>query len=197
MTRTSIRTLITGSVAAAALAAVAFGSVAQAAGNGGIRNCVDITGKQLGQAGCYEKVWAGDAEYRMTFSNVTFSGNTPKALDPFYVLAPQTGTPQGAPPNTFPHDHVTRDLPAHNGGTYSTKLQGYFVLCSGQGIVSGACAFDWTAPDGVNTLPFAKSVDGRPLTSSEAIESAAAAGDLVLIDLGPTAVVVGSFNQNR
>jgi hypothetical protein len=196
MTRTSIRTLITGSVAAAALAAVAIGGAAQAA-DGGLRNCVDITGKQLGQAGCYENVWVGGAEHRMTFSNVKFSGNTPKDLDPFYVLAPQTATPQGAPPNTFAHDHVTRDLPAHNGGTYSTKLQGFFVLCSGQGIVSGACAFDWTAADGVNTMPFAKSVNGRPLTSSAAIESAAAAGDLFLINLGPTAVVVGSFNQNQ
>ena len=197
MTRPSIRTLLSGSVAAAALAAVAIGGAAQAAGGTGIRNCVDITGKQLGQAGCYEDVWAGGAEHRMTFSNVKFSGSTPKDLEPFYVLAPQTASPQGAPPNTFAHDHVTRDLPAHNGGTYSTKLQGYFVLCSGQGIASGACAFDWTAPDGVNQMPLAKSVDGHPLTSSEAIESAAADGNLVLINLGPTGVIVGSFNQNQ
>jgi len=197
MTSTSIRTLITGSIAAGALAAVAFGGAAQAADGGGLRNCVDVTGKQIGQTGCYELVWAGDAEYRMTFSNVKFSGNTPNALDPFYVLAPQTDRPQGAPPNTFPHDHVTRDLPAHNGGTYSTKLPGYFVLCSADGIQTAACTFDWTAPDGVNALPFAKSVHGQPLTSSAAIESAAAAGDLVLIDLGPTGVIVGSFNQNQ
>jgi hypothetical protein len=197
MNRPTIRRLVTASVAAAALAIVAIGGAVNAADGGGIRNCVDITGRQLGQAGCYEHVWAGGAEYRMTFSNVTFSGATPKDLDPFYVLAPQTDEPQGAPPNTFAHDHVTRDLPAHNGGTYSTKLQGVFVLCSGQGIATGACAFEWTAPDGVNPLPFAKSVHGRPLTSSDAIESAAHDGDLVLIDLGPSAVIVASFNQNR
>jgi hypothetical protein len=197
MNRTRIRTLISGSVAAAALAIVAFGGAAQAADGGGIRNCVDVTGKQIGQSGCYELVWAGDVEHRMTFSNVKFSGNTPQDLDPFYVLAPQTDRPQGAPPNTFPHDHVTRDVPAHNGGTYSTKLQGYFVLCSGQGIATGACTFEWTAPDGVNALPFASSVDGHALTSSEAIESAAADGDLFLVNLGPTGVIVGSFNQNQ
>jgi hypothetical protein len=43
-------------------------------------------------------------------------------------------------------------------------------------------------------MPFAKSVDGHDLTSTDAIESAAAAGDLVLVNLGPTAVIVGSIS---
>jgi hypothetical protein len=196
MSQFKLGTLARGAVAAIAIGAIAIGT-AQAADNGGIRNCVDVTGKQLSQVGCYEMVWAGGVEYRMTFSNVRFAGNTPKDLDAFYVLAPQTDAPQGAPPNTFPHDHVVRDLPAHNGGSYTTKLQGYFVLCSGQGLVSGACVADWTAPGGPAVLPFAKTVDGRPLTSTEAIESAATAGDLVLVNLGPTAVIVGSINANQ
>jgi hypothetical protein len=197
MTHTTIRTLIAGTVAAAALVVMTIGGTALAADGSGIRNCVDVTGKQINQVGCYEKVWADGVEYRMTFSNVTFSGNTPLGLDGFYVLAPQTGTPQGAPPNTFPHDHVVRDLPAHSGGSYTTKLQGYFVLCSGQGLTTGACVADWTAPGGPDVLPFAKTIGGRPLTSTETIESAAAAGDLVLVNLGPTAVIVGSINANQ
>ena len=69
-------------------------------------------------------------------SNQGFDGATRRELDPFYVLAPQTSAAQGYPPNTFAHDHVVRDIPAGNGGTFSVRLQGIFVLCSGQGIVS-------------------------------------------------------------
>jgi len=192
MSQLKLGTLARGAVAAIAIGAIAIGT-AQAADNGGIRNCVDITGKQANQVGCYEKVWSGGVEYRMTFSNVKFSGNTPTALDPFYVLAPQRAEAQGYSP-TFLHDHVSRVAPKDNGGTYSTKLQGYFVLCSGQGLTSGSCVPFWTAPAG-DPLPFAKTVDGHDLTSTDAIESAAAAGDLVLVNLGPNAVIVGSFSD--
>src|ERR1700675_4458864 len=92
------------SVAALALAVIA----APAVGAAGLRNCVDVAGPQSGRVGCYEDVWADGTQYRMTFSNTRFTGATPKELDPFYVLAPQTDKPQGAPPNTFPHDHVVR-----------------------------------------------------------------------------------------
>lgn len=197
MIHTNLGTLVRGAVATAAIAVMAIGAPALAADGGGLRNCVDVTGKQIGQVGCYEQVWSGGSEYRMTFSNVKFSGSTPQDLDAFYVLGPQTASPQGAPPNTFPHDHVVRDLPAHNGGSYSTKLQGFFVLCSGQGLVSGACVAEWTSPGGPTVLPFARTVGGHALTSTGAIESAAAAGDLVLVDLGPAAVVVGSINANQ
>jgi hypothetical protein len=195
MKRTALRTLLSGTVAAAALVAITIGGTAQAADGGGLRNCVDVAAKQANQVGCYERVWAGGLEYRMTFSNVKFSGSTPQGLDAFYVLAAQTGSPQGAPPKTFSHDHVVRDLPAHNQGTYTVKLQGFFVLCSGQGIASGACVLTWTAPDGVNQLPFATTVHGHPLTSTAAIESAAAAGDVVLVNLGPGGVIVGSISE--
>jgi len=194
MKRTTIRNVVTGTVAAAALATMAIGAV-QAAGGGGIRNCVDITGKAVNRVGCYEDVWSGGTEYRMTFSNLTFSGSTPKDLDAFYVLAAQTDRPQGAPPNTFAHDHVVRDIPKANGGTYTTKLQGYFVFCSGQGLVSGACVADWESIGGPDPVPFAKRVDGHPLTSADAIESAAAAGDVTLVNLGPSAVIVASISR--
>jgi hypothetical protein len=193
MNRTKIRTVITSTLAAAALAAMAMGAV-QAADGGGIRNCVDIAGKQFNRVGCYENVWSGGVEYRMTFSNTQFAGNTPQPLEPFYVLAAQTSRPQGAPPNTFAHDHVVRNVPKANGGSYTTKLQGYFVFCSGQGLISGACVAGWESIGGPDPVPFAKTVNGHALTSTEAIESAAAAGDVTLVNLGPSAVIVGTVS---
>jgi hypothetical protein len=182
-------------IATMALAGMAAGlATAPTADAAGLRNCVDIGGPQSGRVGCYELVWAGGIEYRMTFSNQHLTGATPKQLDAFYVLAPQTGRPQGAPPNTFPHDHVVRDVPAQNHGTYTVQLQGFFVLCSGQGIVSGACVPSWTSIGGPDPLPFAATVDGHALTSAEAIESAAHAGNLALINLGPDAVIVGTIS---
>jgi len=190
--RTRLRTLITGTVAASALVVMAIAGTAQAADGGGLRNCVDIAGKGANLVGCYEKVWSGGTEYRMTFSNLSFSGSAPQDLDGFYVTAPQRAEAQGYSP-AFLHDHTVRDIPAHNGGTYTTKLQGYFVLCTGQGLASSACVPLWTSPAGP-PLPFAKSVNGQDLTSTDAIESAAAAGDVALVNLGPSAVIVGSIS---
>jgi hypothetical protein len=183
-------------IATLSLAAVALAIVAAPAGAAGLRNCVDVAGPQSGRAGCYEDVWANGAQYRMTFSNTRFTGTTPKALDPFYVLVPQTDKPQGAPPNTFPHDHVVREVPVQNHGQYSVQLQGFFVLCSGQGLVSGACVPSWTAA-GPDPLPFAKTVDGHALTSTGAIEAAADAGNVALINLGPGAVIVGAITGSN
>ncbi|HEX2756386.1 MAG TPA: hypothetical protein VHM48_13030 [Candidatus Limnocylindrales bacterium] len=198
MITTRIQTMTRLFMATVSLAAVAVALVAApAAGAAGLRNCVDVTGPQSGRAGCYEDVWANGAQYRMTFSNTRFTGATPKALDPFYVIAPQTDRPQGAPPNTFAHDHVVRNVPHQNHGEYSVKMQGFFVLCSGQGIVSGACVPSWTSIGGPDPLPFAKTVDGQPLTSTDAIEAAAATGNLALINLGPGAVIIGAVTGSN
>jgi len=161
---------------------------------GGLRNCVEITGKTSGRVGCFELVWVDGVQRRMTFSNQGFDGSTPKPLDAFYVLAPQSDAAQGYPPNTFPHDHVVRDVPAGNHGSYSVQYQGYFVVCSGQGIASGACVPSWTSVGFPEELPLVVSVDGHHLTSAEAIESAAAAGLVVPINLGPDAVIVGTLS---
>lgn len=194
MTLTTLRSLVTGTVAAAAIVVTAIGVSAQPAEAGGIRNCVEIAGPQTGRVGCYELVWADGVQYRMTFSNQSFDGATPQDLDPFYVLAPQTDAPQGYPPNTFPHDHVVRAIPAGNHGTYTTKLQGYFVFCTGQGLASGACVASWTSLGGPDPVPFATTVNGQSLTSAEAIESAADAGLVSLANLGSSAVIVGSIS---
>ena len=106
------------------------------------------------------------------------------------MVAAQGAIAQG-PMAGFPHDHVVRSAPRGNGGAYSTQLQGTFVLCSGQGLTSGACEAAWIAPAG-DPLPFAARVDGRALTSIAAIEAAAAECDLALVNLGPTAVIVGT-----
>ena len=197
MTTSRFRTATRLLIATLALAATAVASIAAApAGASGLRNCVDVTGRQFDHVGCYENVWANGTEYRMTFANTSFDGATPKALDPFYLVAPQTDSPQGYPPRTFPHDHVVRATPAANQGSYSVKLQGYFVLCSGEGIVTGACVPSWTPGLGPDPVPFAGTVNGLPLRSTAAIESAADAGLVVLMNLGPSAVIVGSISSN-
>jgi hypothetical protein len=182
-------------LAAAALAGMTYAAATTATADAaGLRNCVEIPNPpQSGRVGCYELVWSDGAEYRMVFSNQHFRGATPKELDPFYVLAPQTDAPQGYPPNTFPHDHVVRAIPAGNHGTYSTKLQGFFVVCSAEGLTSEACVPAWTSVGSPNPLPLATTVNGQPLTSTEAIESAADAGLVTLLNLGPTAVLVGTI----
>jgi len=188
------RSMTLAGIAAMALALTAFGlATAPAATGAGLRNCVDVTGPQSGRVGCYELVWANGIEYRMTFSNTRFSGSAPQELDAFYVVGAQTDRPQGAPPNTFAHDHVVRDVPQQNHGQYTTKLQGFFVLCSGQGIVSGACVPSWSSLGG-DPLPFATTVNGQPLTSTSVVESAASAGDVALVNLGPGAVIVGTIS---
>jgi hypothetical protein len=74
----------------------------------------------------------------------------------FYVLAPQTDTPQGTVP--FLHDHVVATAPAQNQGEYRVILHGYFVFCSAQGLASGACVPTMTAIEGFGTVPFAETV---------------------------------------
>jgi len=184
-------------VAAFAIATLALLlPAAPAALGAGLRNCVDVPIAQSGRVGCWEDVWASGVQHRMTFSNTTFKGATPRGLDAFYLVGAQTDAPQGAPPNTFAHDHVVRDVPAQNHGTYTVRLQGFFVLCSGEGIVSGACVPAWTFLDGPDPWPLATTVNGQPLTSTDAIESAADAGHVALINLGPGAVIVGSISGN-
>jgi hypothetical protein len=191
----SIARILLATVAVAGLALIAGGAAgsAQAAG---LRNCTEISGGFL-RSGCWEDVWAGGAEYRMTFTTgccSQFKGRVPDDLDNFYVIAPQDDPPQSL--NAFfRHDHVVRDIPAQNHGTYSTRLHGFFVLCSPSGIASGACVFELNSLAPGLTLPFAKTVNGQALTSVEPLEAAVDAGLITLVDTG--AVIVGTINQNN
>ncbi len=129
-------------------------------------------------------------QVRMTFALAPFLA-TPKAtIDHFYVIAPQTGTPQGGSVPFF-HDHVVGDAPPQNHGDFSVILHGFLVFCSAEGISSGGCVPTFTStPQG--TLPFAKTVNGQMLTSADPIESPANSGLLVLVDAG--ALIVGTIN---
>jgi len=160
----------------------------------GLRNCVDVTGHAAVRVACYEDVWVDGVQLRMTFfaGQTAFTGATPDdRLIELYVLAAQTNTPQGTAP--FAHDHVVGSAPAQNQGEYRVHLHGFFVFCSAQGIASDLCEPGSTStPFGA---PFAKSVNGQPLTSAEAVESAAAAGLITLFDTG--GVLIGTIGPGQ
>ena len=194
----SITRILLATMAFAGLAFVAVGAAGSAgsAQAAGLRNCTEMSSSHPRSA-CWEDVWAGGAEYRMVFATgccSQFKGKVPEGLDAFYVMAPQDDTPQSLAAS-FRHDHVVRDLPKQNHGTYSTKLRGFFVVCSESGIASGACVFELNSPAPGLTLPFAKTVDGQALTSVEPLEAAVDAGLITLVDTG--AVIVGTINQNK
>jgi hypothetical protein len=177
-------------VAAAALVMPAVSPVHAA----GLRDCADVTGREAAHVACYEPVWVDGVQLRMTFfaGQTAFPGATASdQLARFYLLAPQTDTAQETWP--FPHDHVVPNVPRENSGNYSVLLHGFFVFCSAQGIASDLCA------PGVSSTPFgaslARTVHGHPLTSDEAIESAAASGLITLLDSGGT--VVGTIGPGQ
>jgi hypothetical protein len=133
---------------------------------------------------CFEMVWADGVQVKMKFVNLNPKPSNAPTVN-FYVLAPQTGTPQGLVP--FLHDHVIGDVKNHGddrGDNKRVRYHGYFVLCSDQGISSGACVPTMTSIAPGTTLPFATTVNGHKLTSDDRIESAANAGLLTLFDTG-------------
>lgn len=118
---------------------------------------------------CFELVWVEGSQFKMTFFDLDVQTNPP--THNFYVMAPQTRTPQGIAP--FLHDHVV-------GGDEDVYWHGFFAICSAQGISSGACV----TPTPEGALPLARTVNGHKLTTAEAIESAASAGLIDLVDTG-------------
>lgn len=184
MTRVLIATL-------AALALVL--PTARPAHAAGLSNCVDVTGPAASHVACYEDVWVNGVQLRMTFANDQFPGTPPgDRLDNFYVLAPQTDTPQGRLP--FPHDHVVGDVPRQNHSAYNVQLHAFFVLCSAEGIATDDCVPTMTSVQGLGILPLATTVYGQPLTSVAPIESAVNSGLITLLDSG--GVVVGTINPS-
>ena len=122
---------------------------------------------ETGAVPCFEVVWVDGIQRKMDFFDLDVQTNPP--THNFYVVAPQTGTPQGIAP--FLHDHVVE-------GDDGIFWHGFFVVCSAQGISSGACV----AAQG--DLPLVRTVHGRKLTTAEHIESAADAGLIDLVDTG-------------
>ena len=152
-------------------------------------NCVHRTH----QGACWELVWVNGAEVRMTFPQ----GGDPLPTLPnarvqnFYVMAPQTGTPQGDVPSPL-HDHTIQAAPGDPGWT--PFMHGYFVVCSAEALTSGDCVAVST-DFGSGPLPLAQSVNDEPLTSAETIEAGIDAGLLDLVDTG--AVFLGTVSPAR
>ena len=151
-------------------------------------NCVNRTH----QGACFELVWVHGVEVRMTFSQEGDPLPTiPNAkVQNFYVIAAQTDTPQADVPPI--HDHTIQAAPGDPGWT--PFMHGYFVVCSAEGLTSGACVAVDT-DFGFGPLPLAQSVNGEPLTSAETIEAGIDAGLLDLVDTG--AVFVGTVSPAR
>ena len=152
-------------------------------------NCVHQTHK----GACYEFVWVHGVEVRMTFPQAgTPISHVPNAkVQNFYVMAPQTATPQGDVPSPL-HDHTIQAAPGDPGWT--PFMHGYFVVCSAEGLASGDCVAVPT-DFGFGPLPLAESVNGEPLTSAETIEAGVDAGLLVAFDTG--AVFIGTVSPAR
>ena len=125
--------------------------------------------------------------------DVTDPGTAPpgQQLGNFYVIGPQDDTPQSEDA-TFVHDHTVAGTPQQNHGSYRVHLRGIFVLCSAEGLATGACIATFSPLEGAGTLPLATTVNGQSLTSVEAIEAAAEAGLVTLQDTG--AVLVGTIS---
>jgi hypothetical protein len=188
--RRSTRRSIAIAVAIVSIAISMFVSAVPAAqAAGGPVNCVN----QTHQGACYEFVWVHGVEVRMTFPQAgTPLSTIPNAkVQNFYVIAPQTDTPQGDIPPI--HDHTIQAAPGDPG--FTPFMHGYFVICSAEGLTSGECVATFTQFPGAGTPPLAKSVNGEPLTSAETIEAGIDAGLLVAVDTG--AVFIGTVSPAR
>jgi hypothetical protein len=92
------------------------------------------------------------------------------------------------------HDHVVAAVPRQNHGEYTPVYQGILVLCSAEALTSGACVATFSTPPGASDpIPLATTVNGQSLTSTEAVEAAAAAGLVTLIPAGP---LIGAISGN-
>jgi hypothetical protein len=145
----------------------------------GLPNCND----NGAIAPCFEIIWANGVQVKMKFVNLNPKPSNAPTVN-FYVLAPQTGTPQGRVP--FLHDHVIGDVQNHGddrGDNNRVRYHGFFVLCA-QGISSRLCEPTKTSIPGLGDVLLAKTVNGHKLTSADRVESAANAGLLTLFDTG-------------
>lgn len=139
-----------------------------------------------------EKVWGNNVEWQMLAPPGKGTDN-PQTLEPLYIVAPQTSTPQSSANNDHipgvAHDHVLSP-PPKNGGSYNPNWEVYVVLCTKPAITAGQCTPDFVTfpgPGGPGTgptLPLAFQVNGQQITSDATIDSALASGLVVLHDTG-------------
>ena len=130
-----------------------------------------------------EIVWGNNISWQMYTPPGHGTGN-PSALEPLYIVAPQTGTPQSPSSNDHipgvAHDHVLAPPPA-NKGDYNPNWEVYLVGCA-----SGCTSVivDLTSVGGPSSFPLALSYNGAPLTSDAAIGAGVASHSLFLVDTG-------------
>ena len=191
--RSTIRNVAatTATVLVFALTATVFALMAPPAAQARVIDCV--VQPQPPQGACYEPVWVNGQQIIMTFpqDGVPVHKVPSAHQQPFYVLAPQTGTAQGQTPGFF-HDHVIATAPSEGG--FTPFMHGYLVICSQEGISTGACTFNVETPPGGAPLQLTKSVTGYDLTFAADIQAAANAGLVVLVDTG--AVFIGTVGPS-
>ena len=162
---------------------------------GGLRNCVEITGKTSGRVGCFELVWVDGVQRRMTFSNQGLRRRD--AAGARRVLRPRAAvrTPRRATRPT-PSRTTTSSATSRPATTAPTASNSRATSSSAavRGSRAGPAFLPGRRSAAPRQLPLVVSVDGHPLTSAEAIETAAAAGLVVPINLGPGAVIVGTLS---
>jgi hypothetical protein len=168
-----------------------FALMAPTAAQARVIDCV--VQPQPPQGACYEPVWVNGQQIIMTFpqDGVPVHKVPSAKQQPFYVVAPQTGTAQGQTPGFF-HDHVIATAPSEGG--FTPFMHGYLVICSTEGISTGACTFNVETPPGGAPLQLTKSVTGYDLTFAADIQAAANAGLVVLVDTG--AVFIGTVGPS-
>lgn len=172
----------TATVLGFALTATVLALMAPPAAQARVIDCV--VQPQPPQGACYEPVWVNGQQIIMTFPQDGHPiDKVPSAkTQPWYILGPQTGTAQGQTPGFF-HDHVIATAPGEGG--YTPFLHGYLVICSPEGISTGACTFNVeTPPGGSAPLQLTQSVTGYDLTFAADIQAAANAGLVLLLDTG-------------
>jgi hypothetical protein len=191
--RSTIRnvTATTATVLGFTLTATVFALMAPPAAQARVIDCV--VQPQPPKGACYEPVWVNGQQIIMTFPQAAAKVHKVESgkQQPFYVLAPQTGTAQGQTPGFF-HDHVIATAPSDGG--FTPFMHGYFVICSQEGIATGACTFNVETPPGGVPLQLTKSVTGYDLTFAADIQAAANAGLVVLVDTG--AVLIGTVGPS-
>jgi hypothetical protein len=191
--RLRIATIIVAALTLVLAGAASVQAAASPVQTAGLPNCND----NGAIAPCFEIIWANGVQVTMKFVNFNPKPSNAHTHN-FYVIAPQTGTSQGRVP--FLHDHVIGDVQNHGDdrGNDRVRYHAYFVLCSAKGISSGACVPTMTSiPPQGTLLPFAKTVNGQPLTSVGPIESPANAGLLTLFDTGGVLIATIKSGHDR
>ena len=140
-----------------------------------------------------ELMWGNNTLWQMMAPPANASNAASIAPEELYIVAPQTAVPQSPPNNDHlpgvAHDHVIT-VPPHNQWSFNAIWHVYVVLCTPSAIASGACTptfetFPGSGGPGTGpTLPLAMQVNGQPLESAAAINSALAIGAIHLIDTG-------------